>query len=64
MKKLLMILLVLSMVFSLAACKGDEPVSEVVTTPDVQDGEEVTTPEEEVVAADEMISLKLASHNA
>jgi ribose transport system substrate-binding protein len=58
MKRLLMFLLVLSMVFSLAACTGEAPASEEVTTPAEETGEEEAAPTEG------MKSLKLASHNA
>ncbi|PKM54328.1 MAG: C4-dicarboxylate ABC transporter, partial [Firmicutes bacterium HGW-Firmicutes-5] len=38
MKKLLMVLLVLSMVFSLAGCKEDNTMDGDATTPDTQVG--------------------------
>lgn len=72
MKRFLVFLLVLSMVFALGACAGAEPASEEVTKPAeeaAKPAEEAAKPAEEAAkpteeAGDEMTSLKLASHNA
>jgi len=60
MKKILVVLLVLSMVFALAACSA--PAAEEKPAEVVEEKAEEPMVEEE--AADEMQSLKLASHNA